>query len=346
MDRLDSEISHIAVGLEMVEKQNSELKAVTNKLKTTENQHRGVLQQIEMWQTKLRSAENNGNGGAINNAKSRLTELNRANQEMSRTIQNLGQKLMKMRVSDYDSSQMKLGIANLMGKRNNLIAILNDKQVEYRKLEEKYSTNEIEMEMIRKNGAKLSQQLGILHEKIMNMKESQKMVVNENESNIVRMWINHLNDVYVDTEAFLFGNLRLAQESAMAVQGSSIYQQQAINASKIAEMEKFLSSVDMISDYLDNDEVQLLEQIARLGTAMNYLPGTSRVMALRDLTYPQRKTSYKNMIDEMLELGNPRQEAQESSFLSSFGFKIGKEKPLTEVAELVQHLTDKILEGK
>tara|TARA_B100001173_G_C16015659_1_gene559632 strand:+ start:877 stop:2487 length:1611 start_codon:yes stop_codon:yes gene_type:complete len=346
MDRIDSEINHIMVGLQMVKEHNSELKAITRKMSSAENQHQGVLQQIEMWQVKLRTAENNGNGGAINNAKSRLTELNRANQELSRTIQNLGQKLMKMKVSDNDSNQMKLGLAELQKQRNQLVTTLNDKQIAYGKLEQKYSTNEIEMNMIRQNGSKLSQELEILHEKIMNMKESQKLVVNENESNIVRLWINHLNDVYIDTETFLFGNLRLAQESAMAVQGSSIYQQQAINASKIAEMEKFLSSVDMISDYLDNDEVQLLEQIARLGTAMNYLPGTSRVMALRDMTYSQRKNSYKNMIDEMLELGSPRQAEHTKPAFEAFGFKIGKSEPLSEVADLVQHLTDKILEGK
>jgi hypothetical protein len=103
------------------------------------------------------------------------------------------------------------------------------------------------------------------------------------------MWVNHLNGVYVDVEMFLFGNLKRAQDAAVSAQGSSIYQQ-AINASKIAEMEKFLSSVDMISDYLDSDEVKLLEQVARLGTVMNYLPGTSRVMALRDMNYSQRKT--------------------------------------------------------
>ena len=68
-------------------------------------------------------------------------------------------------------------------------------------------------------------------------------------------------------------------------------------------------------------------------------------MALRDMTYSQRNDSYKNMIDEMLELGSPRRgEATEPAF-EAFGIKIGKSEPLNEVADLVQHLTDKILEG-
>jgi len=146
-------------------------------------------------------------------------------------------------------------------------------------------------------------------------------------------------------EMDLFANLRLAQERAIGAQGSSIYMQKAISASKIAEMESFLTSIDSVSDYLDSDEIEVLEQIARLGTMMNYLPGTARVMALRDMSYKQRKDAYKNMIDEMLEFGvrDPSGTQQEST-LKIGPIEIGKSEPLNEVAELLEHLADTLME--
>jgi len=344
MDRIDAELRHIAHGIDMTDQHTTKLKAAENQMTSAQRQHNSVLQQIEMWQTKLNNAERSGNGSVIENAKTRLTVLNKDNRELSRTIQNLGQKMMRMRVSDYDSSSMRMAMMDLQSQRNALIGELKEKRAAYSKLEEIYNRNEIEMNMVRQNGARLSQDLDKLHGQLVKMKESQKIVASENESDIVRMWVNHLNGVYVDVEMFLFGNLKRAQDAAVSAQGSSIYQQ-AINASKIAEMEKFLSSVDMISDYLDSDEVKLLEQVARLGTVMNYLPGTSRVMALRDMNYSQRKDAYRNMIEEMLELGQPRQPDVPKASFEAFGFKLSKSEPLSEVAKLLQHLTDRMMEG-
>ena len=120
--------------------------------------------------------------------------------------------------------------------------------------------------------------------------------------------------------------------------------QKAVNASRIAEMEEFLTSIDTVSDNLDSDDVKVLEQIARLGTLMNYLPGTARIMALRDMSYRQRKDAYKNMIEEMLEFGVRNPPETQQSTLKIGPLEIGKSEPLNEVADLLEHLADTLME--
>jgi hypothetical protein len=51
------------------------------------------------------------------------------------------------------------------------------------------------------------------------------------------------------------------------------------------------------------------------------------------------------MIEEMLELGQPRQPDVPKASFEAFGFKLSKSEPLSEVAKLLQHLTDSMMEG-
>ena len=345
-NRLDSEVQYVGIGLEMVKQTNAEIRGIETELRTAERQHKNVIQQIEHWQDTLRTAEANGNGSAVAKASEKLTSLGKANAELARTISGLGQKLMRLNSQDTNPDAMKESLKQLQKNRNESLRHLNAIQKDFIKLEKTYTQTEAEMSNVRSTGSKLSYEIERLATQIEGMKTSQQTVVAENESEIVRLWVNHLSGVYRDAESYIFHNLRLAQESAIGAQGSSIYMQKAINAEKIAEMENFLSSVDMISDYLDADEVDVLEQIARLGTAMNYLPGTSRVMALRDMSYGRRKDAYRNMIDEILEFGTKESEGQERpASVEAFGFKFTAAEPLHEVASLLRHLTDTLLEG-
>ena len=204
---------------------------------------------------------------------------------------------------------------------------------------------EAEIQQVRKQGATLSADLEFLSGKMKEIRESQQLVVSENESDLVRMWVNHLSQVYVDIENYLFANLRIAQEAAISAQGSSIYMQKAISAEKIAKMEEFMSAIDTVSDYLDNDEVRVLEQVARLGTLLDYLPGTARIIALRNMSYSQRTEAYRNMVEEIIDFGQRDESMDKRDPLISIGpIEIAKSEPLSEVADLLQHLSDSLME--
>ncbi len=340
-----AEIASITTGIEMTNQLNGEIRQVSSSLSKAEREHKGVIQQIEHWQVKLRNGQNANNGSAVANASARLTTLNKANQSLSQSITGLGQKLMSLQTQDTDSSGMKKALKMMQKDANGLIRELSVIQKEYSTIQQSYANIEGEMIDIQKAGSRLSVDVERLAKKISELKNSQSEIVASNESEMVRLWVNHLSGVYWDVESYLFNNLRLAQEAAISAQGSSIYMQKAVNASKIAEMEEFLSSVDSVSDYLDHDEVEVLEQIARLGTLMNYLPGTARITALRDMSYSQRKDSYKNMVDEMLEFGvrDPTGN-QVKSTLKIGPIEIGKSEPLNEVASLLEHLADTLME--
>lgn len=344
--RYEAEVEYVQQGLDMVKALNKEIKSVESDLKSAQGQHAGVLQQIEHWQVQLSNGKANGNGNVVANASNRLTQLGKTNATLSRAISQLGQKLMKLSSRDTDTKKMQLTLNQLQKAKKGALQLLDNNQKTYIKLAKQFEISEAQMTDVRQAGSRLSNEIEYLATKLENMKGSQQTVVAENESELIRLWVNHLSGVYMDAESYLFNNLRLAQKQAMSAQGSSLYMQKAIDASKIAEMEKFLSSVDMISDFLDNDEVDVLEQIARLGTAMNYLPGTSRIMALRDMVYGQRKDAYRNMIDEILEFGSKDKTSNTAnSSFEAFGFKFTKAEPLHEVASLLRHLTDTLMEG-
>ena len=344
VNRLHAEIAHVEQGLKMTRQINDEMKKVGNELSKAEREQRGVIQQIEHWQTQLRNGENTGNGSVIANAGNRLTQLGQANAQLARTIEGLGVKLMRLQTQDTDPKPLESNLANLRKAANMAIRELSKTQSTYLEIEQRHNNTEAEMDDAQRAGARLSSELEALVAQIQQIRNSQEVVVAENESEIIRLWVNHLSGVYRDTEDYLFNNLRLAQKAAVSAQGGSIYMQKAMDASRIAEMEQFLSSVDMISDYLSDDEVKVLEQIARLGTVLNYLPGTARVMALRDMTYGQRKEAYRNMVDEMLELGERPSPDGTKAALQIGPLKFGKAEPLHEVAALLRHMTDTLME--
>ena len=340
--RLQSEVEYVEQGLKMVKETNRQITQVSSELKNAEANQRKIIQEIETWQAKLKS----GNGSVVNNASNRLTHLGKKNAQVANAVSQLGQQLMRLTTQDLNTDTMKNALNQLYSAKKSTLKELSNKQDTYLKLEKNFQASEAEMTDVRTSGAALSNQIEYLASKLDSMKNSQQTVVTENESELIRLWVNHLSETYLDAESYLFNNLRLAQQSAMSSQGSSLYMQKAINAEKIVEMENFLSAIDMISDFLDSDEVDVLEQIARLGTALNYLPGTSRVMALRDMIYASRKDAYRNMIDEILEFGskNNTANAPEASF-EAFGFKYTKAKPLSEVASLLEHLTNTLMGG-
>ena len=339
-----TEIASISTGIEMTDQLNAEIRSVSTQLSKAERDHKTVLQQIHHWQTKLRNGQNTNNGNTVTNATARLSELNKANQALSQSITGLGQKLMSLQTKDTDSSGMKRSRTAMQKDASQLIKQLSSIQKAYATQEQTYANIEGEMIGIQKAGSRLSADIERLAKKISKLKNSQSDVVASNESEMVRLWVNHLSGVYWDAESYLFNNLRIAQEAAIGAQGSSIYMQKAVNASRIAEMEEFLTSIDTVTDHLDSDEVKVLEQIARLGTLMNYLPGTSRIMALRDMSYRQRKDAYKNMIDEMLEFGVRDPHGTRESPLKIGPLQIGKSEPLNEVADLLEHLADTLME--
>ena len=69
-------------------------------------------------------------------------------------------------------------------------------------------------------------------------------------------------------------------------------------------------------------------------------------MLQSQMIYASRKAAYRNMTDEILEFGskNNTANAPEASF-EAFGFKYTKAKPLSEVASLLEHLTNTLMEG-
>jgi predicted nucleic acid-binding Zn-ribbon protein len=339
-----AEIASISTGIKTTDQLNAEIRAISTQLSKAERDHQTVLQQIHHWQTKLRNSQDTNNGNAVANATSRLSELNKANQALSQSIKGLGQKLMALQTQDTDTSDMKRALAAMQKDASGLIKELSSIQKEYLSLEQGYANIEGEMLGIQKAGSRLSIDIERLAEKISGLKNSQSDIVASNESEMVRLWVNHLSGAYWDAESYLFSNLRIAQEAAIGAQGGSIYMQKAVNASRIAEMEEFLTSIDTVSDNLDSDEVKVLEQIARLGTLMNYLPGTARIMALRDMSYRQRKDAYKNMIEEMLEFGVRNPPETQQSTLKIGPLEIGKSEPLNEVADLLEHLADTLME--
>ena len=342
---IQTEIESISTGIEMTNQIKNEISKTSNDLSNAEREHRSVMSQIDHFQVMLSNGQRANNGSQVANASSRLSELNKTNQALTRSITGLGQKLMKLQTQDTDTRGMKQALLGKQKQSKQIIKQLSTVQNEHLALEKSYENIEGEMIQIQRTGARLSADIERLAKKISNSRNTQSNIVASNESEMARLWVAHLTGVYSDAESYLFANLRLAQERAIGAQGGNIYMQKAISAAKIAEMESFLSAVDGVSDYIDSDEVEVLEQIARLGTMMNYIPGTARITALRDMTYRQRKDSYKNMIDEMLEFGVRDPSGNQAETALKIGpIEIGKSEPLNEVANLLEHLANKLME--
>jgi hypothetical protein len=346
VNRLQAEIMYVSKSHKMAKKANNEISNIQRDLIQAEREQKSVIQQIEHWQAKLRNGEGTGNGALVANAGDRLTELGKANAQLARTIEGLGVKLMRLKTQDTTAPELKATLSSLQRALNIAIGELSETQRGFLDQEKQYTATEAGMEDARNATSKLSYDLEALAKKIAQIRQSQSIVAEESESEMIRLWVNHLSGAYRDVESYLFNNLRLAQAAAVSAKGGSIYMQKAISASRIAEMEQFLSAVDTVSDYLDNDEVKVLEQIARLGTVLNYMPGTARVMALRDMSYGQRKEAYRNMVEEMLELGErPTAAGGREATVMIGPIEFGKSEPLHEVASLIRHMTDTLLEG-
>ena len=342
---LDAEIDQISQGILYSQQAAKEISKLSKELKSAESQHNSVVSQIEHYQSVMSNAVRKEDGISHANASKKLTELGKANGELSQRIRGLGIQVQRLQATYSDATGMNSAIKTLNAQLSSEMKLLNPILQQLRKSEANYLYNEAEIQSVREQGAKLSADVEFLAGKMKELKESQNLIVSENESDLVRMWVNHLSGVYIDIENYLFANLRLAQEAAVSAQGSSIYMQKAISAEKIAKMEEFVSAIDMVSDYLDRDEVLVLEQVARLGTLLDYVPGTARVMALRDMTYSQRTESYRNMIEEIIDFGQRDDSMEKRDPLFSLRpIEIGKSEPLSEVADLLQHLSDSLME--
>jgi uncharacterized coiled-coil DUF342 family protein len=342
---LEAEINQLSMGIEYSKKAGQEINKLASALKAAEGQHDSVISQIERWQSVLNNADRNGDGLTHANATRKLTELGKANGELAQRIRGLGIQTQKLETTYTDPHEMNVALKELTAQRMFIMKELSPALNQLKKSENNFMQVEAEIQQVRKQGATLSADLEFLSGKMKEIRESQQLVVSENESDLVRMWVNHLSQVYVDIENYLFANLRIAQEAAISAQGSSIYMQKAISAEKIAKMEEFMSAIDTVSDYLDNDEVRVLEQVARLGTLLDYLPGTARIIALRNMSYSQRTEAYRNMVEEIIDFGQRDESMDKRDPLISIGpIEIAKSEPLSEVADLLQHLSDSLME--
>ena len=153
----------------------------------------------------------------------------------------------------------------------------------------------------------------------------------DNDQELMRTWISHIRECYKEAQEYLFQNLRIAAADAISPTSSS-----RIDTTTQMELDEFYSAVNKISDSLDADEVELLEEIGRLGATRNYIPGSSRIMALRGMIYPSRVRAYRKMVEEILSQGK----SSVQTGLQIGPLSIGTNDKLSEVKKLVSHLAD------
>ncbi len=342
VQKLEGELGHLSNKLSVSLQREKEYENTKKQLIKAEMQLTKVLTEIDMWQKQMSKSQRTGNGTAFNSAKAKLTALGKSNATLHKQVQNLGIKMQRMGAVGNDSKEINATMSMIQRSLNEGLGQLSSLQTTYQELHSAFTGQEKAMAAIRREGASLSQDMTALNKKRATLNNSLYAATQENETDIVKVWVNHLTEVYRETEGLLFENLRRAQKQAMSPQGQSVYMSgKPIRAETVAEMEAFLSATDQVKS-LDRDEIDVLEQIARLGTALDYVPGAERILALKTMAHPQRKAAYRNMITEIVSFGE-RPASSIGQDQGWFDFGIGDDKPLFEVAELVRSMTDTIL---
>ena len=157
----------------------------------------------------MNNANRNGDGVTHANATRKLTELGKTNGELSQRIRGLGIQTQRLEATYTNPHEMNVALKELTAKRMIIMKELSPALNQLKKSENNFMQVEAEIQQVRSQGAALSADLEFLNGKMNEIKQSQQMVVSENESDLVRMWVNHLSQVYIDIENYLFANLRL-----------------------------------------------------------------------------------------------------------------------------------------
>lgn len=167
---------------------------------------------------------------------------------------------------------------------------------------------------------------------------------------LARIWVSHIASCRVELEQLLF---KAKANEMGAIQGSpkAILAEPLVDPGQLKDHEDFTEAVYMIMDALPDEEVELLEEIGRLGLAMSYVPGGARVLALSELRKSKRIVAYRNLIEEILSQG---QKLDTDSKFSTFDiglpglgpFIFENSDDLAEVRELLRHLADSRLNYK
>jgi hypothetical protein len=190
----------------------------------------------------------------------------------------------------------------------------------------------------------ITNHLNSMSSNITNAQNAMSTFSNVEASQLTRIWVEHLTNCRRELEQLLFES----KANAMgAVTGSprALMADNLVQPGTLKDYEDFVDALDMIGDALENEEYDLMEEIGRLGLAMGYVPGGSRVLALSELRKSNRVVAYRNLIEEILSQGQKiSEEAKRELGIGPFVFE--SDSDLVEVKELLRHLTDSKLNFK
>ena len=355
--RLEAEYNHATNILLEATKSNEEIKEMTKLQASLKSEVVSVQNALQNKLTLLHQLENKQSLNAINqhtsnivNTRNQTKNLGKQNQILQQKYQNISIALQKLLTSrDYANEMKELKLATNTRKKN-----LDHTQKEYLGLKREFDAllNERKQSVAALTDLQavirgLSNQLTVAQGQYEKAKAALNQVSSTREDEIVRNWSNHLLQMQREIEQRLFSNL---ERIAAAQRGSPLARDVegvVLDAGTIKDYEDYLTAIDDISDALENDEIELLQMIGKLGAVQQYVLGAGR---LYDLIQPgmsrrTRMESYRNMIAEILTSGSAATASYERGAININlpglqPFSLGKEKPLHELHELVRHLSN------
>ncbi len=170
--------------------------------------------------------------------------------------------------------------------------------------------------------------------------------------NLVKVWAAHLSACMAEIEGGLF---KSKYQATIAVQGmpqAMLAESLPIDPSVIRDFEDYNSALTDIADKISNEEYDLLDEIGRLGLAMVYVPGASRILSIKGMRQKDRYLAYRNLIEEILSQGQ-KLDTRTQMELINMGIgpadvqvAIQTTDELMEMRELIRHLADSRLNFK
>lgn len=163
------------------------------------------------------------------------------------------------------------------------------------------------------------------------------------QSRLVRVWSDHLRTIQSEIESLLFKEKARVMDALSDVPKSRLAES-VVDPAMVAEHERYVEALTDIGDVLSDEEYELVEEIGRLGISMNFVPGASRIMALAEMGEKARVRAYRNMVEEILSMGQ-KLPMEERTGLPGFPARLfGDDDGLEEVISLLKHLADSRLE--